>query len=515
MVGDAPPHSEIRYRHLFESARDGIFVADAESGRVTDANPGMTELLDCTQEDLLGKNLWEIGILTDREASEAAWLHLQSTGFMRFEDLLIRTRQGSLRHVELNCNLYTEGDRRVVQGSIRDVTERKQREQSALEHLRASEETLRVIHAHSGAVIQNALDCIIIIDHENRVIEFNPAAEATFGYTRAEALVQDLNELIIPVRLHKAHHQGIAHYLKTGEGPVLNRRIEVPARRKDGGEITVELTATSIADSDPPHFIAYLRDITEQKRLQEQVIRSERLAAMGEMVAGVAHEINNPLAAIGGHAQLLQLHGDPQVREDAQIIQQMTDRVARIVRSLLAFSRRENVRERSAVPLSPLIDGTLGIVRHKLRGSDIEVVLDLADPDMAPSINAGQIEQVLLSLINNAEYALRQRQEGKKITLKTRRIRQKDGKWTAVLSVDDNGQGIPKEIIDRIFDPFFTTKPQNEGTGLGLSICYGIVEEHQGRLEVVSDIGIGTAFHLVLPLDSAAADRNPRSRQRT
>lgn len=179
----------------------------------------------------------------------------------------------------------------------------------------------------------------------------------------------------------------------------------------------------------------------------------------------------------------------------------MTERVGRIIRSLLTFSRRTNAADRDRRPslLRPLIEGSLEIMRHKLRSSDIKIVLDFTDPDLSPTLNAAQIEQILLNLINNADYALQRRNDHKVITIKTTHCFVRDRTWAAV-SVSDNGQGIPKDLLGRIFDPFFTTKPQGDGTGLGLAICYGIAQEHAGRLEVTSDVGVGTTLTLFLPL---------------
>ncbi|MBC8104284.1 MAG: hypothetical protein H7Z41_17040, partial [Cytophagales bacterium] len=247
--------------------------------------------------------------------------------------------------------------------------------------------------------------------------------------------------------------------------------------------------------------LGILRDITEQKALQNQLVRSDRLAAMGELVAGVAHELNNPLAAISGYAQLLKLYHDQNVKDDADGILQMTDRAARIVRSLLTFARQADHQERGFHSLRGIVEETLEMMRYRLRDSDIDTVVTLSDPDVAPFINAGQIEQVLLNLLANAEYALRLRPEGRQITVTTRPVTEDGTPWAA-LSVVDNGRGIPPEIQGRIFDPFFTTKDQDEGTGLGLSICHGIIEAHGGTITVHSQPGEGATFTVRLPLSA-------------
>jgi PAS domain S-box-containing protein len=183
--------------------------------------------------------------------------------------------------------------------NTRDITARKEAEQA-----------LRESEARSSAVIQHALDCVITIDHQGRVLEFNPAAEATFGYTRAEAIGTDLRELIVPPDFHEAHREGIARYLETGEGPVLNTRIEVPALRKDGSQITVELAATAIPLTERPVFTAYLRDITEQRRSQEALRDSEERLRFALEAGGMGtFDWQLPAGTITWSASMEEIHG--------------------------------------------------------------------------------------------------------------------------------------------------------------------------------------------------------------
>ncbi len=366
------------------------------------------------------------------------------------------------------------------------------------EQMRA-EDALRRSEARLSLILRSIQDVVFLLSVEPgeiyRFLFVNPAFLERTGLREEQAIGKRVEEV-----LPEASH----HFLRQRCAEAVQGRLPICWQENvlyQAGQRIGDVVMAPFCDERGvcTHLIGTVHDITEQRRLQEHIARSERLVAMGEMVAGVAHEINNPLAAVSGHAQLLSLHPDPQVQADGRTIQQMTDRVSRIIRSLLTFSRRTNPVDRRASLLRPVIEGTLEIMRHKLRRNDVHVVLDLIEPDLAPVLDTAQIEQILLNLIDNAEHTLRHRHSDKVITIRTARQFEDNQDW-ATVSVSDNGQGIPEEVRGRVFDPFFTTKPQGEGTGLGLSICFGIAQEHKGRLEVTSEVGVGTTFTLYLPL---------------
>jgi PAS domain S-box-containing protein len=255
-------------------------------------------------------------------------------------------------------------------------------------------------------------------------------------------------------------------------------------------------------------------DVTEMKRLQEHVLQVEKLAALGELVAGIAHEINNPLAAISGHAQLLQMNGDRDVRDDAATIEAMASRASRIVRSLLSFARQGGGEaERQQSDVNSLVETCLDLVRVKLTRANVVVVPELLPGGVTVHVNETQIEQVLLNLVNNAVHALRARQESREILLRTA-LEARSGEGddlVAAIYVTDNGAGMSAELAARIFDPFFTTKDVGEGTGLGLSLCHGILEAHGGSIELVrSAPGEGSTFKVILPLAAREIGRRPQ-----
>jgi signal transduction histidine kinase len=236
----------------------------------------------------------------------------------------------------------------------------------------------------------------------------------------------------------------------------------------------------------------------EERRLAEQIRQSEKLAALGELVAGVAHEVNNPLAGISAFAQLLQEDTlTAEQREAVQMIKREADRAVAVIRDLLTFARKSGPRY-VAVDMNALIEQTLRLRQYGLRTAGVEVELRL-EPKLRPLHGDDrQLQQVLLNLIVNAEHAMTQSPR------RTLRLRTVNDGPRVVIEVSDSGVGMPPELQARIFEPFFTTKGEGKGTGLGLSVSYGIVHTHGGTLEVESAPGGGSTFRIILPADRRA-----------
>jgi two-component system NtrC family sensor kinase len=276
----------------------------------------------------------------------------------------------------------------------------------------------------------------------------------------------------------------------------LGRRTEDPFTER---EVTlVEATADTIgvALENARLYSETRQQLEELKRTQAQLIRAEKLSAVGQLASGVAHEINNPLTTILGqtHLLLMQQALTDHVRERLNIISEETARAARIVQNLLLFSRHYPA-ERHPCRLEDQVRRVLALKAYQLQQDDIEVRTDFGE---CPPIWADehQLQQVLLNLVQNAHYAMTKRTGARVLTL---RVYTEGDR--AVLAVLDNGPGIPPDALPRIFDPFFTTKPPGEGSGLGLSVSYGIVGEHHGRLWAANRPEGGAAFYIELPLE--------------
>ncbi|MEP6849709.1 MAG: PAS domain S-box protein [Acidobacteriota bacterium] len=266
--------SETRYRRLFEAARDGILILDAETGKIVDANPFMLELLSYKYEEFIGKELWEIGLLADEAANKAAFRELLEVGYIRYEDLPLKSKEGTQREIEFISNVYDEGRHKVIQCNIRDITQRKKLECDLIES-----------EARKGAILESALDCIIAIDDRGSVLEFNPAAERVFGYSRADVMGKELAKLIIPPGSREDHRSGLARFRKTGEGPMIGKRIEIIAMRSDGSEFSAELALSVLYLKGKATFTAYLRDLTTQKKARDQAEQKTALLRIAGKIA--------------------------------------------------------------------------------------------------------------------------------------------------------------------------------------------------------------------------------------
>jgi signal transduction histidine kinase/CheY-like chemotaxis protein len=281
----------------------------------------------------------------------------------------------------------------------------------------------------------------------------------------------------------------------------VGRLLEAPgfahsAELRDGGRV---FAATAVAIGDPgtggDATVLILEDHTERRHLQDQLIQSEKMSAIGQLISGVAHELNNPLASVLGFADFLIESGEVPagLEEPLRVIQQEAQRAAGIVRNLLTFGRRQD-QERRPVAIGEVLERTTSLLRNQLIQYHVEPVLEMAAGLPAVYGSPNQLQQVFVNLINNAAQAIASTGRPGTVTVRARR-------WLDGVAVDvsDSGPGVPADLADRVFEPFFTTKREGEGTGLGLSICQGLVKEHGGKLSLQAPGGEGATFTVELP----------------
>jgi two-component system NtrC family sensor kinase len=385
----------------------------------------------------------------------------------------------------------------------RDLTELKLQQARMAAQLAALEQT----EALKSAIVDHALAAVVVADVEDRIVEFNPAAEAMFGMPRERALGLSMAEAIIPPRLRDAYLQGMVRVAHGDPDRILGRRIRRVAQRADGSEFAVEAVIWRVEVDGRVYWTGSITDRSEAheaaaqiERQREQLRQSEKLAAMGSLLAGVAHELNNPLAIVMGRASLLEektgQHDElAPLASDVRRIREAAERCGRIVRAFLNMARRKPA-ERGAVQLNDLVRAALDLVGYTLRSHGITTDLALAEALPELQADADQVGQVVLNLIVNAQQALMTQQTAdRRLALATGQTGR--SLW---LSVADNGPGVAPEMRERIFEPFYTTKGEGLGTGLGLSVSRGIARGHGGELVAEAAPGGGACFRLTLPL---------------
>ncbi len=260
-IKNALQTSEIQYRRLFEAAKEGILILDGETGIIVDANPFILNLTSYTLKEIRGKNLWEIGLITDIAANKISFKELQKNDYVRYADLPIQTKYGQQVNVEFISNIYLVGSLRVIQCSIRDITEQIK----SKELLQESEKKFRTITT-------TAQDAILIMNDEGNIIYWNESAENIFGYTQEEAIGKELHPLLSPERFQEAYRKGFNHFIKTGEGSVIGKTIELSALKKDGTEFPIELSLSANMKNGKWEAIGMIRDIAKRKKDEEELI---------------------------------------------------------------------------------------------------------------------------------------------------------------------------------------------------------------------------------------------------
>jgi two-component system NtrC family sensor kinase len=346
----------------------------------------------------------------------------------------------------------------------------------------AAERSLRL-------VMDAVPDAILVVDREGRVLDANAPADRMVGGVGGVAgrLVFDFFD---PAAAPLVGERMAAAF----RGEI--QRFEAPVVRADGARgVSAVLYAPVRERGAIARLMVLARDVTDQKHTEAQLQQAEKLGAMGQLVSGVAHEINNPAAIISGFAQTLLLEElKPEHRETLQMMYDEATRIGRITANLLAFARAGGKHQRTLVDLNDIVRRTFALRSYHLSTLNITVALQLDPGDPKIWADASELQQLVLNLLINAEQALVTVESPRTITVRTHATEDE-----TVFELGDSGPGVPPEIQGRIFDPFFTTKPEGVGTGLGLSICYGIAQQHGGRIWIESEPGHGARFLVAIP----------------
>ncbi|HEX7364714.1 MAG TPA: PAS domain S-box protein [Dehalococcoidia bacterium] len=473
--------SEDRYRDLVDHSNDLICTHDLD-GRILSANPLALRVLGYGLDSMLQKNVRDFLLPEFREGFDAYLAEIQKQGAV--EGLLtVQTATGERRIWEFNNTLRIEGVAApVVRGMARDITERKQAEEA----LRRSEERYRTI-------LEDMEDSYFEVDLTGNLTFVNDSTCRNLGYSREELIGMDYRKFTAEEDIEPVY-QIFNDVFQTGKP---HKGYYWNFVRKDGRVGFADASVSVLRDREGKiiGFRGVGRDMTDRKKAEQQLLTSAKLASVGELAAGVAHEINNPLTAVLGYAQLLASRQDiPQdIKHDLDVICQESQRTVKIVQNLLRFARQHKP-DRILTDINELIERTLELQLYKLTTSNIKLTTRLAEGCLWVVVDYNQIQQVILNIVINAMQALAEVKHKGKITVTTG-----IDKDQVIISVADNGPGIDKENITKVFDPFFSTKAVGSGSGLGLSVCHGIIAEHDGNIYVESTKGEGATFIIELP----------------
>jgi PAS domain S-box-containing protein len=395
----------------------------------------------------------------------------------------------------------------------------------------AASEALQRSEARLRATVEAAFDCVIGMDGEGRIVEFNAAAERVFGYRREEVLGKPVAETIVPERRREAHRRWVREFPLTGSGPMLGRLVESTALTASGEEIPVELAVSMAEAPEGRIFVGHVRDISarreaEQARLalEAQLRQAQKMEAIGQLTGGIAHDFNNILTSVIGYLVLgeerAEALGDPMLQRQLGQAHLAAQRARDLIAQMLAFARRQR-GEAKVLDVGPLVRQTLRLLRATLPSSVTlggNAGVDELPAPLCVAVDPVQLEQVLFNLCINARDAL----EGSAGRISVHLHAHAQQRWQCAscrapvdggpwveLSVADSGSGIAPELLERIFDPFFSTKAPGSGSGMGLAMVHGIVHGHGGHLRVQTVRGHGSVFSVMLPRAAAAAAPAP------
>jgi len=476
------------FRMLVDRSNDGIEVIDPETGRFLDINEATVQRLGYSREELLSMSVLDIDTVAINPATWAQHVEgIRQAGFKAFEGQH-RRKDGSTFSIEISAT-YIKMDRDYLIAAVRDITERKRAEKT----LRESEDRLRI-------VTENARVGLVMVNRERRYTFANGAYAEMLGLPSENIVGQRIADVLAPL-----YDEQIRPNL---DRAFAGERVAYELHKlKPGGDCfyAVKYEPTKV-DGEVSLVVVVITDITDQRKLEAQLRQAQKMEAIGQLAGGVAHDFNNILAVIQMQADLLKTSENlsPEHKEFADEIGAASQRAAALTRQLLLFGRKEKMHQLD-LDLNESINNMTKMLRRTI-GENIQMQFKFAMQSLFVHADAGMMDQVLMNLAVNARDAM---PNGGKLIIETSPVEFDELAATqsakiipgsyVCLSVSDTGCGIPPENLQRIYEPFFTTKEVGKGTGLGLATVFGIVQQHQGWINVYSEVGHGTTFRIYLP----------------
>jgi PAS domain S-box-containing protein len=488
--------SEEKYRNLFERVRHGLFISTKE-GRFLDCNQAMWGLVGYQDKEEFLKIDIAKDLYVNPEDRKTFQGLVEELGFVKDFEADWKKKNGERITVLITADAKKDEKGTVVgyEGINIDISDRKRMERE-----------LKEANDFLMNMIESSVDGIIVTDMKGDILIFNKGAENLLGY-KTEEVVGKMN-------IRSIYQPGVAKEvmdkLRSHDFGGIGKLTSFPIlhRRKDGELVEGDLSASIIFDEkgDEIASVGIFKDLRERLRIerelqkmQEALLQSEKLAAMGRLTSQIAHELNNPIYGIMNTLELLKTEIPPESKRRRILELSLSEiqRLSEMLRNMLSFSKPEEEKRRP-VKIGELIEGILLVMEKQMKESNIQVQVSF-DPD-TPEIMAStnQMRQVMLNILKNAKEAM---PKGGTLFVRTSK---KDHR--VLIHIQDTGIGIPEEIKDKIFDAFFTTKQKVKGVGLGLSVCYGIIKDHGGEIKVESEAAKGTTFTINLPVESRNQD---------
>jgi PAS domain S-box-containing protein len=475
--------SNERLRSIIDSAVDGIVVIDTK-GRIEAFNHAAQRLFGYPASEVMGRNISMLMPSPYHEEHDGYLSRYLATGIAKIigigREVTGRRRDGSSFPLHLAVGEMKIGGETKFTGMLHDLSDRVQ-----------LEERLRHSEARWRAIVESAVDGIVVIDAHGRIEAFNPAAERLFGYTEAAVVGQNVR-MLMPSPYHEEHDVYLARYVATGEQKIIGKGREVKGLRSDGTTFPVHLSVGEMTLAGEPRFTGILHDLSGRVRVEEQLREQTALARLGEMAAVIAHEVKNPLAGVRGAIQVIGA-GLPAGSKDVLMIKEIVARIDALndlMKDLLLFARPPRPKF-GAVELGALVAASAGLLGTDPALKGLRVELDGACPPVEG--DAELLKIVFFNLLLNAAHAMKG--EGRiRVSLTT-------VDTSCQIAFSDKGPGIPVDVREKIFTPFFTTKAR--GTGLGLPTAKTLVEAHNGSIAVECPPDGGTTVTIRLPLAMA------------
>jgi PAS domain S-box-containing protein len=495
-AGDLLVDRERRLLTIIDGSPNLIFLKDPD-GRFLLVNTECERFTGISRDQIIGRTDDELPKLRQSAASRTNDGEVpRPSEVMAFEQLATTDKGPRWSFVQKFPIVDRDGQIYATVHIATDVTDRKK-----------AEEQLRLAQDRARLILDSSLDAVITIDASDVITGWSKSAEDIFGWSCQEAVGRRIVNTIIPMQHREAHLRGFEHFLTTGEGPILNRRIEIAALHKAGHELPVELTVTAIRLESTWHFTAFVRDLTDKKRVEDalreardEVTRVTRLTAMAQLSASIAHEINQPLTAIAANSDTCLYwltRKEPNLakaRAAAQRLAKDARRASEIIARIKALMNKTPV-ERALLDINEVVRDVLKLTQGELRKHRIATLVDLHESVSLINGDRVELQQVILNVVlNGIESMTLVGDRQRTLSIRSRLL---DNRMVEV-SFHDTGVGLDPTVIDRLFDAFFTTK--RNGTGMGLAICRSIIEAHDGHISAAPGAPFGAVFEFTVPI---------------